>query len=274
MANTDVLISTTNLTKVYNDEGKALDNVSLDLREGEFLAVVGPSGSGKSTLLNLLGALDRPTSGEIEFSGEKMSNVRNLDHFRSRMVGFVFQLHNLISTLTALENVEIPMRPTSLRHKERVRRAKELLGLVGLADRSQHLPTQLSGGERQRVAIARALANSPRLLLADEPTGNLDSFSGAEIMAIFRQLNQEQGMSVLVVTHSPVVSETADRIITLSDGRIVSDQSVDNPYLQDLRELRDTGLGQALLAGKLTGDVQGIGLESILSDLQKILLNV
>ena len=274
MTNVDALINTMNLTKVYNGEVKALDNVNLNMREGDFLAVVGPSGSGKSTLLNLLGALDRSTSGEIEFAGELLSKVRNLDHFRSRMVGFVLQLHNLITTLTAFENVEIPMRATSLRSRERVRRVNELLDLVGLADRGRHLPTQLSGGERQRVAIARALANSPRLLLADEPTGNLDTINGAEVMAIFKRLNQEKGMTVLVVTHSPVVARTTDRIITLRDGRIVRDQPIDNPYLQDLRELRDTDLGQALLSGKLPNEVQGIGLESILSDLQKILLNV
>jgi len=266
---TDWIVRTEHLTKVYNGRVRALDGINLAVREGEFLAVMGPSGSGKSTLLHLLGALDRPTSGQVYVSGERLADVRDLDRFRSRTVGFVFQMHNLIATLTARENVEVPMFGG-----ERRKRAQALLALVGLADRASHRPPQLSGGERQRVAIARALANEPHLLLADEPTGNLDSTSGADLMAVFRRLNREQGMTVLVVTHDPAVARATDRIVLLRDGRIVWDEPVRNPYLQDLKEFRESGLGQALLEGNVPQPVQGLGLETVLPGLQRVLASV
>jgi ABC-type lipoprotein export system ATPase subunit len=265
----DVIVRTEDLTKVYNGRVRALDGVNLTVREREFLSVMGPSGSGKSTLLHLLGALDRPTAGEVHVAGERLSGVRDLDRFRSRTVGFVFQLHNLIPTLTARENVEVPMP-----RKARQERAQALLDLVGLADRADHLPGRLSGGERQRVATARALANNPRLLLADEPTGNLDSKSGAELMSVFRLLNQEQGMTVLVVTHDPAVARGTDRIVVLRDGRIVNDELVSDPYLQDLKEFKTSTLGQALQEGDVPPAVRGLGLEALLPGLQRLLASV
>jgi len=272
----DWIVETRELTKVYGDgaEVRALDGVNLTVQEGEFLAVMGPSGSGKSTLLNLLGALDRPTSGEVHVAGERLAEVRNLDRFRSRTVGFVFQLHNLIPTLTSRENVEVPLRAGHLSRRARRERAEALLTLVGLAERADHLPAQLSGGERQRVAIARALANEPRLLLADEPTGNLDSTSGAEVMAMLRKLNQEQGTTVLVVTHDPAVARSTDRIVALHDGRIVRDEPLENPYLEDLREFRSSALGQALLEGRVPQEIQELGLQSLLPGIQSVLARV
>lgn len=272
----ETIVQTRDLVKVYGDgaEVRALDGVNLGVQEGEFLAVMGPSGSGKSTLLNLLGALDRPTSGEIYVAGERMAEVRNLDRFRSRTVGFVFQMHNLIPTLTARENVEVPIRASPIPRRARRERAKALLALVGLTERAGHLPAQLSGGERQRVAIARALANEPRLLLADEPTGNLDSTSGAEVMAVFRKLNQEQGVTVLVVTHDPAVARFTHRIVALRDGRIVRDERLENPYLEDLREFKASGLGQALLDGKVPEAVQEVGLQPLLLGMQSVLSKV
>ncbi len=167
----EIIVETRDLIKVYGDgaQVRALDGVSLRIERGEFVSVMGPSGSGKSTLLNMLGALDRPTEGTVLVNGQDMAKVRNLDTFRARTVGFIFQMHNLIPTLTARENVEVPMRGQPIGARKRHRRAKELLELVGLADRVNHLPNQLSGGERQRVAIARSLANQPAIVLADEP---------------------------------------------------------------------------------------------------------
>lgn len=270
------MIETRNLTKIYPDGGgvRALDEVSLSVRRGEFLAVMGPSGSGKSTLLNLLGALDRPTSGEVWVDGERLAEVRDLDRFRSRTVGFVFQLHNLIPTLTARENVEVPMRGQGLPRRACRQRAEALLAWVGLAERAAHLPAQLSGGERQRVAVARALANEPRLLLADEPTGNLDSVGGAEIMRLFRRLNEEQGVTVLVVTHDPAIARATDRIVALRDGRIERDRPVGDPYLEDLRDFKTSALGQALLEGRVPEAVRGRGLERLLPVLQEGLAEV
>ncbi|MBN1452891.1 MAG: ABC transporter ATP-binding protein [Anaerolineales bacterium] len=268
------MLKTVDLTKIYAGEVMALDGVNLSVREGEFLSVMGPSGSGKSTLLHLLGALDRPTSGEIVFAGKKLSEVRDLDHFRSRMVGFIFQMHNLIPTLTARENIEIPMRAAPASHHERRKKIEALLELVGMADRANHLPSRLSGGQRQRVAIARALANHPQILLADEPTGNLDTASGAEVMAVFRQLNQEQGMTVLVVTHAPAIARGTKRMVVLEDGQIVRDEPVGPAYIEDLREFRASGLGQALLAGKLPDEVRRFGLETLLPGLQLVLQNM
>jgi ABC-type lipoprotein export system ATPase subunit len=247
------LIETQELTKVYGDgEGVlALDSVDMTIHQGEMVAVMGPSGSGKSTLLNMLGGLDQPTSGKVLIDGQDLDKVRNLDVFRAQMVGFVFQLHNLLPTLTAFENVEVPMRGQPIRRGARRARAKELLALVGLADRMHHLPAQLSGGQRQRVAVARALANQPRLVLADEPTGNLDTAAGEEIMRLLADLNESQGTTIIVVTHDRRVARATDRILTMRDGRITDDHSVADPLTEDLRELGRSKLGQRLLTGNV-----------------------
>jgi ABC-type lipoprotein export system ATPase subunit len=235
MSEVRVVVETRQLTKIYGDGSavRALDAVELVVRAGEFLAIVGPSGSGKSTLLNLLGALDRPTSGEVIINGMSLSQVRDLDHFRSQTVGFVFQMHNLIPTLTARENVEVPMYETKLSGAQRRARTQELLALVGLAQRMNYLPNQMSGGERQRVAIARALANRPAIVLADEPTGNLDSKNTAEIMSLLAELNRAQGMTLIAVTHNLEVARAVRRVISIRDGKIQSDVDVrDKPKLE------------------------------------------
>lgn len=218
------LIRTQNLTRIYPD-GKvtALVDMNLTIQSGEYMAIMGPSGTGKSTLLNLLGALDRPTSGEIFFEGEPLSKMKDLDGFRARRIGFVFQSFYLLPTLTALENVQVPMFEGTLSSKERVQKAMELLEAVGMSHRAKHLSPQLSVGERQRVAIARSLANDPALLLADEPTGNLDSKSAADILNLFDRLHEERKMTLIMVTHSEEVGHRADRIIRLCDGKIVED---------------------------------------------------
>jgi len=219
-----VLLRAVRVSRRYPDgDVNALDDVSLDIHRGEYLAIVGPSGSGKSTLLNLLGALDEPTSGDVYFEGRPLADWGSLDAFRSQKIGFVFQSFYLLPTLTAAENVQIPMFEGSLKLSERVDRALELLKSVGLEHRINHLPMQLSVGERQRVAIARALANRPPLLLADEPTGNLDSRSGAEILNLFDRLHDEQGETLVVITHSNEVADRAERVIEIRDGRIVNE---------------------------------------------------
>ena len=248
----EAIVETRDLVKVYGDgaEVRALDGVNMRIAQGEFVSVMGPSGSGKSTLLNMLGALDRPTSGTVLVNGQDLEQVRNLDTFRARTVGFIFQLHNLIPTLTARENVEVPMRGQPLgRGPGKRRRAEKLLELVGLADRMGHVPNQLSGGERQRVAIARALANQPAIVLADEPTGDLDSQSGAEVIALMRQLNHELGTTVIVVTHDPAVARQTERVLVMRDGRLVHEHKVGTPLEEDLATFRRSGLGQAILAG-------------------------
>jgi len=246
-----VIVETHNLVKIYGDgaQVRALNGVNMRVTPGEFISVMGPSGSGKSTLLNMIGALDRPTGGQVLVNGQDLAEVRDLDTFRARTVGFVFQLHNLIPTLTARENVEVPMMGQSVGRAERRRRAEELLALVGLADRMDHLPSQLSGGERQRVAIARALANRPSLVLADEPTGDLDSQSGAEVIQLMRRLNRELGTTFIIVTHDPAVARQTDRVLVMQDGRIVREHRVGSPFEEDLKAFRDSGLGQAILAG-------------------------
>ncbi len=246
------VLETRDLTKVYGDGAavRALDGVSLAVRAGEFLAIIGPSGSGKSTLLNLLGALDRPTSGEVIIGGEPLSQVRDLDRFRSRTIGFVFQTHNLIPTLTARENVEVPMYETAAGPSGRRARARELLMLVGLGARLEFLPNQLSGGERQRVAIARALANGPAIVLADEPTGNLDSKTTSDIMGLLSELNRTQGTTLIVVTHNHEVARATQRVITLRDGRILHDVIVKSAFDSDLIDLKSSTLGQAILSGQ------------------------
>jgi ABC-type lipoprotein export system ATPase subunit len=249
----ETLIETRELTKVYGDgQGvRALDGVDLVINEGEMLTVMGPSGSGKSTLLNMLGGLDRPTDGRVLIDGRDLSEVRNLDTFRAQTVGFVFQLHNLLPTLTALENVEVPMRGQPIRRRARRDRAKELLELIGLSDRMNHLPSQLSGGQRQRVAVARALANQPRLILADEPTGSLDTTAGDEIMHLLADLNTSQGTTIIVVSHDRRVARATNRILTMRDGRITNDHTVADPLTEDLREWGSSRLGQRLLKGEI-----------------------
>ena len=200
----------------------ALADVDLEIRHGEFLAVAGASGSGKSTLLQLLGALERPTSGTITFEGRDLARLgdNELAALRLERIGFVFQQFNLIPTLTARENVEVAIAPTGAPSAERIRRAEDLLGRVGLGARFDHLPSQLSGGEQQRVAIARALANSPDVLLADEPTGNLDSATGGSILGLLRELWIETSLTVVLITHDAAVADEAQRLVRLADGRI------------------------------------------------------
>jgi ABC-type lipoprotein export system ATPase subunit len=219
------LLSTSNVWKSYPD-GKvdALRGVSLDIHQGEYVAIMGPSGSGKSTLLNMLGALDTPSQGSLQFQGKPYPKGSGLDAFRALHLGFIFQSFCLIPTLTALENVQVPMLGVVHSGSERITRAKELLAMVGLDKRMKHLPTKLSVGERQRVAIARSLANSPRLVLADEPTGNLDSQRTDEILDLFDTLRYQRQMTLVVVTHSEAVAARAERTIRFRDGLIVSDE--------------------------------------------------
>jgi len=219
------ILQVQNIIKSYH-MGKvvvpALRGVSFDVEEGEFLAVLGPSGSGKSTLLHLIGCLDRPDEGEILFEGRNVLilNDDELAELRLKKMGFVFQFFNLLPRLTALENVKIPLALAGVSDKEADERARKLLELVGLGKRLNHRPSELSGGEQQRVAIARALINNPKLVLADEPTGNLDTKSGWEIVNLMRKLNEEIGQTFIVVTHDPQIAEVADRILYLKDGLI------------------------------------------------------
>jgi ABC-type lipoprotein export system ATPase subunit len=208
------------LTKVYPDgDVHALRGVSLEVAERESVAIVGPSGCGKSTLLHLLGGLDRPTEGEVYFRGEPLSRI-DRDRYRARQLGFVFQSFHLLPTLSAVENVQVPMFEAPWSRRERAERAERLIVEVGLSHRRGHLPSRLSVGERQRVAIARALANEPSLLLADEPTGNLDSRSQDEIIRLLEELRQGRGLTLVVITHSQEVAGAASRVIRLRDGQI------------------------------------------------------
>lgn len=220
---TEYVLEARNLVRSF-DGGRirALRGVDAQITQGEFIAITGPSGSGKSTLLQLLGGLDRPDSGELFFRGKSMAQDFDVDGYRARDVGFVFQAFHLLPALTALENVQIPMFESALKAGERVEKALSLLREVGLEGRLRQLPNELSAGERQRVAIARSLANDPGILLADEPTGNLDSENSARIMEIFARIQLERKMTIIVVTHEEEVARTAQRRIHIRDGRIQS----------------------------------------------------
>ena len=213
------------VTRLYPGNVKALSGVDLSVRSGELVAITGPSGCGKSTLLHMLAAIDEPTAGQVLVFGEDLATLRDLTRYRRYEVGLVFQLHNLLPQLPVLTNVELPMFGTRPSERQRRARARELLAEVDLAGREHRRPTELSGGERQRVAIARALANSPRLLLADEPTGSLDSASTTRVLELFRNVRAE-GVTILMVTHDHEVAATADRIVVMQDGKVVDDGRV------------------------------------------------
>src|SRR5881397_170815 len=200
----------------------ALRGVNLTLYQAEFVVITGPSGSGKTTLLNIIGTLDKPSAGTVTIDGEEITGMKDgqLTKLRRHKIGFVFQFHNLIPVLTALENVELPLITSGVKRKESKDRAMELLRRVGLQDRTDHLPDELSGGEQQRVAVARALANHPRIVLADEPTGDLDTQTGFEVVQLMHTMAKQEGSSVVVVTHDPVVAKRADRLVEMRDGRI------------------------------------------------------
>ena len=224
------LIALKSIYKIYNvggEEVRALDGIDLDINENEYLAIMGPSGSGKSTLMNMVGCLDTPTSGIYEFEGEmvQVMDDSQLASIRNRKIGFVFQTFNLLPKATAQHNVEIPLVYANIRKRQRVEMASKALESVGLSDRSHHRPNELSGGQRQRVAIARALVNNPSIILADEPTGNLDSKSGHEIMNILDDLHRE-GNTIILVTHEDDIAQRAHRVIRLLDGEITEDLEI------------------------------------------------
>jgi putative ABC transport system ATP-binding protein len=223
------VVAVTNLFKDYpmmDHTVRALDGVDLAIDQGEFVAVMGPSGSGKSTFMHIVGMLDRPTSGIYRFEGREVSSLStdDLADTRSHRLGFVFQAYNLLPRTTAVENVELPMVYAGVDPQLRRAAALEALGLVGLAQVANHQPNQLSGGQQQRVAIARSLVNNPGLILADEPTGALDTKSSEDVMALFRRLNEERGITIMLVTHEPDVAAHAKRIVTFRDGKILSDR--------------------------------------------------
>ena len=219
------IVEVKNLTKTYEKgKVKALNGINFTIKKGEFVSIIGPSGSGKSTLLHMLGALDIPDSGEIIIDGENIQKSKKLNKFRSDKVGFIFQLHNLIPNLSAVENIEIPMYTQKINNKEQRQKALKLLDDVGLKDKSQMKPNQLSGGERQRVAIARSFANDPKIILADEPTGSLDSKNSTKILEKLYKLNKEKQVTLIIVTHDMNVAKLADRVIEVLDGQILENK--------------------------------------------------
>lgn len=245
------MITVRDLGKIYGNGEiavEALKKVHFTIHKGEFVSIMGPSGSGKSTLMNIIGCLDRSTSGKYSLDNEFVDALDDdaLAEIRNKKIGFVFQSFNLLPRISALKNVEIPMIYAGVHHKERKQRAIEALTHVGLADRMDHKPNEMSGGQKQRVAIARALVNNPEVILADEPTGNLDSVSSEEIMAIFQRLNEE-GVTVLIVTHEPDIAEHTKRIMTFSDGYLTSDTKVENPLnAEDILRNKEDVLNQTL----------------------------
>jgi putative ABC transport system ATP-binding protein len=235
------MIRLTDITKSYpvaEEELLVLDDINLFVEKGDFVAIMGPSGSGKSTLMNIIGCLDQPTSGQYELNGELVSNYddKQLAQVRNKSIGFVFQQFHLLPRLTALQNVELPLIYAGLSKKERIERAEEALEKVGLSDRLDHLPNELSGGQKQRVAIARAIVNKPEIILADEPTGALDSKTGKQIMDLFTLLNEE-GVTIIVVTHEAEVASYANRTIFVRDGKVTTaDEIVDQQLLERIVE--------------------------------------
>lgn len=270
--NSHLIIETQDVTRIYGDgeEIRALDGVSIQVERGELVTVMGPSGSGKSTLLNVIGALDKPTSGSVFIDGQDLSKIRDKDRFRAKTVGFMFQLHNLLPTLSAKENVIVPMMG-HMSSRARKKRAEELLELVGLGDRMNHLPGQLSGGERQRVAVARSLANNPPLVLADEPTGSLDTTAGQELLKLILDLNESQGTTFLVVTHDSAVARQTRRVLVMADGKIVREDIIGSPQEEDLKIWRYSGLGRRILLEN--GDtIEKLGITQDQQDVLRSLL--
>ncbi len=222
-----VAIDVRNVVKTFDDgRTRALDGATMRVYQGEFVSITGPSGCGKSTLLHLIAALERPDSGEIVVNGQEITHARDLSGYRAHSIGLVFQLHNLLPNLTASENVQVPMYETTLSAGQRRRKAHELLSLVDLADKANKRPTELSGGERQRVAIARALSNDPPIVLADEPTGNLDSKAGQRVLEVLRDVRARRGVTLVLVSHDPAIAGAAERIVRMLDGRIVDEGEV------------------------------------------------
>lgn len=254
MSQNQYVLQTENLHKNIN-MGKvvvrALRGVSFSVERGEFLGIIGPSGSGKSTLLGLIGGLDTPTDGTIYIDGQNVTNLDEnaLTRVRNEKIGFVFQFFNLVPTLTALENVALPIQFARKKQFNPHKRAKELLAMLGMADRMSHRPNQLSGGQQQRVAIARALANEPPLLLADEPTGSLDSESSAVVMNTLRDVQQRMGTTVIIVTHDLEIASQVDRIIALNDGQIVKDDARSTAQLEAVQAYKKRSTGELLAVG-------------------------
>ncbi len=233
----DFVVETVDLNKEFHLGDiivPALRDINFQVKKGEFLVIMGPSGSGKSTLLNMIGGLDHPTSGKVYINGQDISKMSDaaLTDLRARDIGFVFQFYNLVPVLTALENVELPLMVTGVSDKESRKRATELLGLVGLGDRMHHRPDELSGGQRQRVSIARAIANDPAIVLADEPTGDVDTKTGDEILDLMHDLNRNLGTTLIVITHDPAVAEHCDRLVRIVDGQIATDRATARKLLE------------------------------------------
>ncbi len=244
------IIEMSNIIKRYYigmpNELQILNGISIEIHEGEFVAIVGASGSGKSTLMNIIGALDKPTEGSYFLNGTDINKLsdKELSAIRNKEIGFVFQTFNLIPRTTALKNVELPMLYAGVSRRERTRKAVKLLEMVDMQDRSTHKPNELSGGQKQRVAIARAMANDPSIILADEPTGALDSKTGRLVMDIFHKLHKQEGKTIVLITHSPELAEETERIITISDGSVISDVAKPENSAVNLAKKREEADGQ------------------------------